>query len=278
MSRFKEERDHKRMTFMGFLYCTLGVFLSIWIFKTYSSMIMVFLTAMAAIPLVYKTIKIEEQKDLGDLAERLLIKEHGKALRVFIYLFIGVTIAAAFWYVVLPSSTISVLYEAQTTTINAINSRTTGLTFDAQFGAFTKIFLNNAKVLVFCILFAFLYGFGAIFILTWNASVVGTAIGNFVRSNLALYAEQVGIAKATKYFHIISLGLFKYSIHGVPEILAYFTAGLAGGIISIAIIRHDLGTRKFEHILLDSVDLILLSLAFLFLAAVLEVWVTPMIF
>jgi uncharacterized membrane protein SpoIIM required for sporulation len=72
--------------------------------------------------------------------------------------------------------------------------------------------------------------------------------------------------------------LFKYFIHGIPEILSYFVAGLAGGIISIAVIRHDYGTKKFEHIILDSADLFLLAIGLVLLAAVLEVWVTPLIF
>jgi len=119
---------------------------------------------------------------------------------------------------------------------------------------------------------------GAIFILTWNASVIGTAMGNFIRSNLAYYSNLVGFEKVTQYFQIISIGLLKYIIHGLPEILAYFVAGLAGGIISVAVIRHDFGTRKFEHILLDSADLLLLSIFILFLAGLLEVYVTPAIF
>ena len=90
---------------------------------------------------------------------------------------------------------------------------------------FTLIFFSNLKVLVFCILFAVLYGVGAIFILTWNASVIGTAIGNFIRLRLA---------ESSNYFYVASLGLLRYMIHGIPEILAYFIAGLAGGIISMA--------------------------------------------
>ena len=81
-----------------------------------------------------------------------------------------------------------------------------------------------------------------------------------------------------QYFSIGAYGLLRYAIHGIPEILAYFMAGLAGGIISIAAIRHDFGTKKFEHVLLDSADLLLLALVVTFLAGVLEVWVTPLIF
>ncbi len=77
---------------------------------------------------------------------------------------------------------------------------------------------------------------------------------------------------------VITIGLFKFTIHGVPEILAYFVAGMAGGIISVAVIKHDFSTRKFEHVVLDSADLILISIGLIVLAALLEVYITPAIF
>lgn len=279
ISPFKAEQRPMKLLLLGAIFCSVAIFLSLWIFKSQSSLIMVFLTSMAALPLIYNTIKMEEEKDLEGMEEKWLLKEHGKALKAFIFLFIGATVAYALWYLILSSSTISVLFQTQTTTINAINSKVTGnLSFSANMNFFSKIFLNNVKVLIFCILFSFVYGSGAIFILMWNASVIGTAIGNFMRSELARAAHLIGFDKVAHYFQVISLGLFRYSIHGIPEILAYFVGGLAGGIIGIAVIRHDFGTRKFEHILLDSADLLLLSLGILFIAALLEVFVTPIIF
>lgn len=271
------ERRPSVLILLGALYATVGVFLALWVFKTESSLIMVFLSAMAAIPLMYNTIRMEEEKDLEGMEEKWLLKEHAKALEVFIFLFIGMTIAFSLWYVVLGPETVSILFKAQANTIKTINPGATGFVANG-FATFTKIFLNNVRVLIFCILFSFLYGSGAIFILSWNGSVIGTAIGNFVRNNLAEAASHAGMAKTAHYFQTIGFGLFKYAIHGIPEILAYFVAGLAGGIISVAAIRHDFGTQKFEHILLDSADLLLLSLIILFAAGILEVWVTPLIF
>lgn len=271
------EKRPVQMLMLGFLYASIGVFLALWVFKTESSLIMVFLTAMGAIPLMFNTIKDEEEKDLTGMEESWLLKEHWHALKAFMYLFIGMTVAYAIWYVFLTPATVSVLYQAQANTIKAINPGVTGLATGAM-NHFTKIFLNNVRVLIFCILFSFLYGSGAIFILAWNGSVIGTAIGNFIRNGLAEAATLVGFDKISAYFGHISYGLLMYSIHGIPEILAYFIAGLAGGIISIAAIRHDFGTKKFEHVLLDSADLLLLSLVVLFIAGVLEVWVTPIVF
>jgi len=271
------EKRPAQMILLGSLYATVGIFLALWVFKSESSLIMVFLTSMAAIPLIFNTVNMEEEKDLEGMEEVWLLKEHSKALEAFIFLFIGMTVAFAAWYVLLSPETVSILFQSQGATIKTINPGVTGFAANS-FNSFTRIFLNNVRVLIFCILFSFLYGSGAIFILAWNGSVIGAAMGNFVRGGLGEAASLVGMEKMSVYFGHITYGLFMYAIHGIPEILAYFVAGLAGGIISIAVIRHDFGSQKFEHILLDSADLLLLSLIILFLAGVLEVWVTPLVF
>ncbi len=271
---FRAEEHPKRMFLVGFLYSTVALFLSYWIFEDQASMVMVFLATMAAVPLIYNTIKFEENKDITMQSERSILREHGKALSFFLYLFLGMTLACAFWYSVLPSAMINTLFRAQTQTIIQINSAVTGFTYQSM-SIFTKILLNNLKVLIFCILFSFLYGVGSIFILAWNASVIGVAIGNTIRTELYALSSAVGMSGIASYSKIISFGLFRYALHGIPEILSYFVAGLAGGIISIAVIKHDFGTKSYEKILMDSSILVLLSLALVVAAAFLEVYVTP---
>ena len=260
----------------GIFYGSAALFLSIWIFEEYASLVMVFLTVMACIPLFYKTLRSEEAKDLLIKSESKLIKEHGKAIMLLVLLFIGLTIAFSFWYVVLPAETSSGVFKIQTQTISSLNQQVTGSM--AKFNLLNRIFLNNIKVLIFCILFSFIYGSGAIFILSWNASVIGAAAGNFIRTHLAQYAGAVGFSKVAAYFYASSLSVLRYSLHGIPEISAYFVAGLAGGILSVAIINRDFGTKSFERILLDSSDLILIAVFILFLAAMMEVFVTPLFF
>lgn len=279
LSPFTAENHPRRLFFLGILYVSVAILLSLWIFKTYSSLVFVFLTTLVSLPLVYNTVMMEEEKDMQDMSETLLLKEHTKALSSFMYLFVGITVGAVFWYVFMPSGALQFVFEAQTSTINTINGRVSGfLTAYEEVQVFSHIFLNNVKVLVFCILFSFLYGAGALFILSWNASVISVAIGNFIRTQLVVLSGVVGIPAVVGYFHVFSIGLLKYSLHGIPEILAYFVAALAGGIISIAVMKHDFGTRKFEHVILDSADLLLLSLFILFVAGLLEVYVTPLIF
>ena len=59
------------------------------------------------------------------------------------------------------------------------------------------------------------------------------------------------------------------------EIAAYFVVGLAGGNISIAIIKHNL---KENRVLIDVLDLVLISVGLLLIAGVVEVYITPVLF
>src|SRR3989338_7137463 len=130
------------MVLLGFLYTSLAMLLAYIIFKQYSSLFMIFLSTMASIPIIYKLIKMEEQKGLTDTSEVLLLKEHWKALSGFLYLFLGATLAFVLWYVVLPPDTISVLFESQVSTISSINGRATITGNATGFEVFSKIFFN----------------------------------------------------------------------------------------------------------------------------------------
>ncbi len=273
----KAEKRPWEMFFLGFLYTSIGVFISLWIFADQASLIMVFMITMAALPIFYNTMKLEESKDMIIGHESAILREHNKAIAFFMYLFIGITVACAVWYVILPNSTINILFDKQTGTIQTINNQVSGNVIH-NLNIFWKIFLNNFKVLAFSILFALIYGAGAIFILAWNATVIGAAIGNFIRANVSSYTSSLGLFEAGNYFHVVSLGMLKYSIHGLPEIAAYFYGGLAGGILSVALIRKHFRTEKFSKIMVDFSELVLISIGFLIAAAFLEVYVTPVLF
>ena len=242
----KAEKNPWEMFFIGFLYTSIGILLSLWIFRNEASLIMVFMITMAALPIFYNTMKLEESKDMIMEKETAILKEHNKAILFFLYMFIGITVACAVWYILLPTSTINQLFDKQTGTIQSINNQVSGSVIHSL-DIFGKIFFNNFKVLAFAILFSFIYGAGAIFILAWNASVIGAAIGNFIRANISNYTSSLGLLEAGNYFHVVSLGLLKYSVHGVPEIVSYFYGGLAGGILSVALIRKHFGQKNFQQ-------------------------------
>jgi len=128
------------------------------------------------------------------------------------------------------------------------------------------ILMNNLRVTGLCVLFSFLFGAGAIFILTWNASVIGVAISNVIKKVLLSLSPGLG-----SWLHAVNIGFSTYVFHGTLELLAYFVAALGGGIISVGVIRHDVNSKAFKNALLDSIDLIVLSLVILVIAAFVEV-------
>ena len=275
---FTAEKKPWEMFFIGLLYNSVSIILSLIVFRPYASLVMVFLTSMACIPLMYATIKQQEEFDVEIQKESILLKKHSYVLLFFLYFFLGIIFSVFLWYILLPflsnsifssfftQSTHQDLFGIQEKIIASINSPFTGKIASSA-GTFITILNNNLGVLFFCILFAFFYGVGSIFILTWNASVVGVAIGSFILEKFSIYSGFVA-----------PIALMRYLTHGIFELTGFFTAGLAGGIISIAVIKHEFGTKKFESVVLDSVDLILVSIGLLIVAALIETYITPLLF
>lgn len=278
----KAERRPWEMFFVGIFYSCISVLLVSWIFSKdtvladYSGILVVTFTVIFSLPFIYYTIKLEEKKVGMKLGMWKLLREHDRALMAFMWLFIGFVVGFSFLYIILPTTD---SFRAQIDTYCLIN-RPSPSEFNAckvQYGskdvagatAFVPnierlflIFTNNIYVLIFTLVFSLLFGAGVIFVLAWNASVIGAAISIFSKSELSS----------------LPVALFRYMIHGFPEIAAYFVAALAGGLVSVAVIKHEIGTEKFWDVLQDSLNLIIAAVIILFLAALIEVFVTPGIF
>ncbi len=272
----REEKTPKNMLLVGFLYSTVGIFVSLWIFKGQSSIPQIFLTTLPLVVIVNKALRLEEEKTKYE--KKFLIKEHGPILSLFMYLFIGLLISYAFWFTILPSDTVKEVFHTQINTIRDITGQDIALTAFAtsSSGRFTPILLNNLQVLAFCIIFSFLYGGGAIFIHTWNASIIGVAVGSVMRSTLKTYAGTLNSEFLYNYLGSFTVS-FSYMVHGVFEVAAYFLGAVAGGIISFAVVNHDYNTRKFKHIVVDSFDTLVMAVVILIFAAFVEVYVTPVL-
>jgi uncharacterized membrane protein SpoIIM required for sporulation len=278
----RAEKRPWEMFIVGAVYALVSVLLVKWIFSgddvlsKYSGILVVTFCVMFSIPFMYFAIKNEEEKDIESKEGFVgLLEEHGKALLYFMFLFLGFIVAFSFVYIAFPNGAIN--FKVQIETFCMINkpahfndcvtgyigdktSKTT-MFLTAKDKIF-NIFANNIYVLIFTLIFSLVFGAGAIFILAWNASVISAAIGIFAKSNIAN----------------LPMGMMRYMIHGIPEIGSYFAGALAGGMISIAIINHEAKSEKFWVILQDSLNLVILAVVLLFLASLIEVFITPAIF
>ena len=252
---------------IGFAYLSLGIILGRWKFAPYSGLFAVFFTVIAALPFFYSTIKKEESYDVAHTDERSILKSHSKLFKISLFFFLGVLFASALFGIIMPSDAVSSFFGAQTDAISQINPSLSGKAV-SKGEAFFSIFSHNMEILILCVLFSFLYGVGALFILTWNASVVGIAMANFIKIKLAMGGF---------YFVAILQGFLRFLVHGLPEMLAFIVAGFAGGIISVAVIKHHIFSKKSHTILKDSTILILIAVGLLLIAALIEVFVTPLL-
>ncbi|MFH1432825.1 MAG: stage II sporulation protein M [archaeon] len=261
MNAKEAESKPIEMFFYGILITSVSLFAAYYIFPSSSSVIFLFLITIAAFPTISAILKddeeIDEETDRIDLD---FFVHYEKTIMVYAYLFLGVLIAVSFWYTMLPETYTQSLFSQQMNTIASI--RFSGAATETTM-TFWTILSNNLKVTTIAFLMSFFFGTGAIFILSWNASVIGVFVSDLAKEF------------SRKYSYSLMQGhldaLLSISIHGVPEIVAYFIAGIAGGILSIGMIR---GEQDFR-IAKDAGVLYLVSSLILVLAAVLEVWVTP---
>ena len=267
---------------VGFIYSIIALFLSYFVFKEISGILTVFLIVIAVLPTMYITIKSEEELDIKYEGEWKLLQEHAKVITFLLCLFMGVTAALVFSYIFLPQGMVDNIFILQQKAITNVNDYVRGsIIGDGVTGQttktdiFIKIFLNNLKVLFFCLVFSLLYGTGALFILIWNASVIATAVGALIKNKLAETASIAGLSLFSLYLGTTTFSFFKYMLHGVLEITAYFIAALAGGILSMALIKKDL---SYDAIMTDVLDLVLISIGFLLVGGIVEVYITPLLF
>ncbi|MCH7850052.1 MAG: stage II sporulation protein M [Nanoarchaeota archaeon] len=275
----RAERHPWELFFIGAFWASVALLLVTFFFgndsilKEGSGLLVVIFTVISCLPFMYYIIKLEEGKDVEIDDSGRLIKEHSKAIHALIWMFLGFVVAFSFWYMVLPEQAAQ-NFNFQIKTFCAINSPsnynycldqhgipiTTGAVTGTN--AVFAIFANNISVLIFTIVFSLVFGAGAIFILVWNASVIAAAIGIFAKGELV----------------DLPLGLLRYMFHGIPEIGAYFIGALAGGIISVAVIRKDLRGEGAWKILQDSLTLMIIAIVVLMVAALMEVYLTPLMF
>ncbi|WP_297419741.1 stage II sporulation protein M [Thermococcus sp.] len=131
---------------------------------------------------------------------------------------------------------------------------------DSSFHNFMKIFTNNSMVALLMLLSGLFFGLGPWFIMAFNGLMVGLVV--FV-------AHRTG-----------GLPMFKIILalvpHGIIEIPAIAIAGVAGITWYLEIARGEGNAGgRFKRGMVEGFKLYLLSVALLFIAALVEAYVTP---
>lgn len=251
MSRKSFVENYKYKIFaLSFATVIFSTIIANLLFKTQASLVIIFLITLTLAPLIFYTIKIEEDFDYKGNTEKLDLKHHYGVIKLYLLIFAGSLLSFLFLYLTLPPG---FLYNVFNLQVSNIGSK---LAYDSFASAFYSIFLNNFKVLFICVFLSLIYGTGSLLILMWNSSFLSIVLGEAIKNS--------------PNFLNTSISLLTYLSYGILEISAYFLGGLAGGIIAIAIIKHHYKSKKFYFVLRDATFLFLISILILLLGAGIE--------
>ncbi|MDD3159481.1 MAG: hypothetical protein PHQ98_00760 [Candidatus ainarchaeum sp.] len=254
-----------------------GIFFAYWLFPNYSSILSVAFVTIGLVPMLYNIITVEESDEMIERKScTTFFARHFSLIMIFIFVFFGVILAFSMAYVFAPVEIKETLFKEQINSFCWVtgscknlqplslfgNAVGTGAevckdpTQASMIGCTSYIFINNAKVLFFAIVLSLLYGAGSIFIIVWNASILGLFFGEmFLIDN-----------------HLAGLGLLNGLLigHGPPELLGYVFGALAGAILSAMVAKGELYTHEFSTIIKDVIFLIILSFASVLYGAIVE--------
>jgi len=247
-------------------------------FPKSASILAIAFVTIALVPLFHKIFEEEEEQE----AERpgyaaLFLARHFNIVKIYAFFFIGMILAYAFWYSFVPIPTRQTMFAEQESTLAGIGELRETLTGNASgatspcgteaFCWFNVIFTNNAFfVLVPALFFSFVYGAGAVFLLGWNASVLGVLIGK----DIVYYAASHGGPTALLMAFDRALGLVP---HGSLESLGYFVGAIAGGIIGAAISKKRHLRGEVGLIARDVIVMLLYAFGLLVIGAIIEAYV-----
>jgi len=270
------ERDPWDMIAFGFIVCSLAVWMGFYLSRVIpapGSMLSLAVAVIAMAPLIYRILLIEEEKE--ELASHNyfwgFITRHTDVIMVYSCLFIGILICFAFWYTVLPAQSdvmpsSSEIFGIQESTIPGVKEQVSGGAVEQNSGVddapspeqrsvyFQRLFDNNMKVMLLCFLSSVLFGAGALWLITWNASVIGVFIGSEIQKNLLH-----GLATP-----------FGMSLWAIPEVLGFLVASIAGGILAVAVSRHHFKSEKFWLTSFDAGFFLLIAMFLIILGAYIE--------
>ncbi len=266
------------MLFIAILISSAGLWVAYFTFPGSSSILGIAFVTIALVPVMHSIFVKEEAIEAeSDSWTPNFIERHFTVVKIYAWFFIGLILSYAFWYAFLPGEVRDVVFEEQENALGGIERLKGKMTGDFAMESgpcksnfvcwFWLIFYNNSFVLLLSVLFSFIYGAGAVFLIGWNASVIGVVIGKDVLQQMIL---QGNFAQAFLTGVYNGLGLLP---HGLPEALGYFFGAIAGGIIGVAVIKEKHRTHEFAVIAKDAIVTLLLALAFLFVGALIETWI-----
>lgn len=247
---------------MGLAYSVIGITSAIAIFPEDPGLAAVAFTSLILLPSMIRLLSAEEKQAALRKRFNLLIlyKDHKNIFKIYFFMFLGILLTFSFFSLALPFLAASHLFEKQVSILTLSGKAVWNPPL------FWDILINNFAVLSFCLIFSLVYGAGAVFLITWNASVWGVVFGVIARDAAAVTGQNPFV-----YF---ILTITAVSLHMILEASSYFLGAISGGIVSEATVRENPSSKRFKQTLCDGLVMFFIAVLILIIAAFIEVFVT----
>tara|TARA_Y100000031_G_scaffold156974_1_gene214623 strand:- start:5554 stop:6120 length:567 start_codon:yes stop_codon:yes gene_type:complete len=130
-----------------------------------------------------------------------------------------------------------------------------------------SVFSNNLFVMIIALILSLFYGSGALFLITFNASIFASALAEVIK----IKVPHKGILFL---YAFVSCNMGTMFIHMIPEVLGYFIAAISGGLLSTAFVNEKFMSHSFKKIIKESSILLGIAVVILYISALLEIFVS----
>jgi len=261
------ERKGRYAFILGIIYSIIGIIVASILFPGDPALVGVAITALLMLPELNKIFDIEERQESMEQKVTLgeLWKDDLSTVKIYLFLFLGILLVYAMGTMILPQMQANSLFREQLEIRfgQGFSGSATGGIFSSDL--FWDLLSNNFLVLVACFILALLTGDGAIFLITWNASVWGTIFG-LTAKNAALFSGQHYLY----FFGLIMLIVFP---HMVIEALSYLLAAISGSMISKDVVLENFASERFFEVFGFNFYLFIFALIFVVAGALIETFV-----
>ncbi len=260
--------EHKgRYAFiLGVAYSTIGIIIASILFPGDPALVAVAFTSLLLLPELYKIFSIEERQEAIEqkVSFEALWRDDIDVARIYLFLFLGILLVYSIGTILLPGLQANTLFREQ---LEIRFGQGFAGSATALFSAntFFSLLSNNFMVLMACFFLALLTGDGAIFLISWNASVWGTIFG--------LTAKNAGLFAGHWPFLILGAIMVIVFCHMIIEALSYFLGAISGSVISKDVILEQFASERFWEVFSFNFYLFLGGLFFLLLGAAVETFV-----
>ena len=250
---------------LSFAFTVFATFFGMMIFPQDPALVIVAMASTLLIPSLYQFTVFEEkvEREIAGMGVKDVLITNKQLFKVYTYMFFGSFFAFAIFSIVLPSLATNYLFRTQMAAV--AGGAIAGIGTKFSMVLLWELLSNNFQVLMLCFIVSIIAGNGSIYLIIWNASVWGTVFGTLAKTTALHLGASSGVL-----FLLIMISVFP---HVLLEMGSYILAVISGTVISNALAREHILSKRFGKVLLVNLVILGLALLVLLIGGIVETYV-----